>query len=177
MVRYMNCPNCHKQNRPGLLLCEFCGHQLITLSEMSRYKTGALGAIEIPWKPYTPGETTPDKPQTGVLHEAPFITLEVVESGEKLRLKTHGHISLGRADTDSSWQPTVDLTPYGAVEKGVSRMHADLFFENDQVFVLELGSANGTRVNGVRVQIGLAQQLCNGDKLELGGLHLRVAFN
>jgi len=173
----MNCPNCHRQNRPGLLLCEFCGHQLIALSEMSRYKTGALGTIEIPWKPYSRPEEIPDKPKTGVLHEASFITLEVVDTGEKFRVTTQGHISLGRADSDSSWQPTVDLTPYGAVEKGVSRMHADLFFENDQVFVLELGSANGTRVNGNKVQIGQAQQLCNGDVLELGGLHIRVAFN
>jgi pSer/pThr/pTyr-binding forkhead associated (FHA) protein len=173
----MNCPNCHKQNRPGLLLCEYCGHQLIALSEMSRYKTGALGTIEIPWKPYTPAEEPADKPNTGLLHEASFITLEVVDSGEKFRVRTQGHISLGRGDKDSDWQPTVDLTPYGAVEKGVSRMHADLFFENDQVFVLELGSANGTRVNGGKVNIGQAQQLLNGDELELGGLHIRVNFS
>ncbi len=173
----MNCPNCHKQNRPGLLLCEFCGHQLIALSDLSRYKTGALGTIEIPWKPYTPPEPTVEKPKTGVLHDTPFITLQLLDSGDKLRVPTQGHISLGRADADSDWQPTVDLTPYGAVEKGVSRMHADLFFENDQVFVLELGSANGTRINGIKVHIGQAHQLCNGDELELGGLRLRVAFN
>jgi pSer/pThr/pTyr-binding forkhead associated (FHA) protein len=173
----MNCPNCNKQNRSGLLLCEFCGHQLIALSDLSRYRTGKLGTIDIPWKPYTPPEETPARPGTGRLHEASFVTLELPDSSERIRLRTQGHISLGRADEDSDWQPTVDLVPYGAVDKGVSRMHADLFFENDQVFVLELGSANGTRVNGVNVHMGQAQQLHNGDELELGGLRLRVSFN
>jgi pSer/pThr/pTyr-binding forkhead associated (FHA) protein len=173
----MNCPNCRKQNRPGLLLCEFCGHQLIALSDLSRYRTGALGTIEIPWKPYTPAESRDEKPRTGLLHEASFLTLEMLDTGEKIRIPTQGHISLGRADADSDWQPTIDLTPYGGVGYGVSRMHADLFFENDQVFVLELGSANGTQVNGIRVHLGHAQQLCNGDELHLGGLRLRVSFN
>jgi predicted component of type VI protein secretion system len=42
--------------------------------------------------------------------------------------------------------------------------------------VLELGSANGTRVNGIALQIGGAQQIHNGDLLEMGRLRLSVYF-
>jgi hypothetical protein len=172
----MNCPNCHKENRPGLLLCEHCGHQLITLSNLSRYKTTRLDVIDVPWKPYEP-PPPPDRSGTGTLHQASFVTLDVLGTDEKVQIPTQGHISLGRADKDSNWQPTIDLSPYGATDQGVSRMHADLFFESDQVFVLELGSANGTRLNGNKVTMGVAQQIRDGDQLELGRMRLCVHFS
>jgi pSer/pThr/pTyr-binding forkhead associated (FHA) protein len=175
----MNCPNCHKENRPGLLLCEHCGHQLITLSNLSRYKTSRLDAIEIPWKPYEPPEPPQPsaRPGTGTLHQASSVTLDLIGTDQEVRVPTQGHISLGRADKDSNWQPTVDLTPYGATDQGVSRMHVDLFFESDQVFVLELGSANGTRLNGAKVTMGVAQQIRDGDELELGRMRICVHFS
>ncbi len=172
----MNCPNCGKQNRAGLLLCEHCGRQLITLSDLSHYKTTRLDTIQLPWKPYEPADMIP-RFGTKTLHQASFVTLDIVEANQRLRVPTAGHVSLGRADTDSAWQPTVDLTPYDAAGKGVSRMHVDLFFESDQVFVLELGSQNGTRLNGNKVLLGMAQQIHNGDELELGRLRIRVYFS
>ncbi len=172
----MNCPSCGKQNRPGLLLCEHCGHQLIMLSDLSHFRTARLDPLRLPWKPYQPLETVP-RLGTKTLHQASFVTLEMIEAAQKLHVPAAGHVSLGRADKDSDWQPTVDLTPYDAVGKGVSRMHADLFFERDQVFVLELGSVNGTRLNGNKVLLGMAQQIHNGDELELGRLRIRVYFS
>jgi hypothetical protein len=167
----MKCPNCQKQNRPGLLLCEHCGHQLLTLSDFSRYQTRSIAT-----EPATLAPLDFQRLGTGYLHRSSVVTLDLLDANKKVSLKTTGHIVLGRADKDSQWQPTVDLTPYGAVAHGVSRVHADLYFESDQVFVLELGSANGTRVNGVALQIGAAQQIHNGDLLEMGRLRLRVYF-
>ncbi len=169
----MNCPNCGKQNRAGLLLCEHCGHQLITLSDLSLYKTTRLDMIPLPWKPYEPVDAIP-RFGTKTLHQASFVTLDIVDASQKLHIPATGHVSLGRVDKVAEWQPTVDLTPYDAVSKGVSRMHADLFFEKDQVFVLELGSVNGTLLNGNKVMLGMAQQIHNGDELELGRLRIRV---
>ena len=167
----MKCPHCQKQNRSGLLLCEHCGHQLLTLSDFSRYQTRSIEA-----GPALPSPLDFQRMGTGYLHSSSFVTLDLLDSNKKISLKTKGHILLGRADKDSQWQPTVDFTPYGAVEMGVSRVHVDLYFESDQVFVLELGSANGTRVNGVSLQIGGAQQIHNGDLLEMGHLRMRVYF-
>jgi pSer/pThr/pTyr-binding forkhead associated (FHA) protein len=119
----------------------------------------------------------PARPGTGFLHESKAVRLEIVRTSQVLSVPTQGHITLGRADSAEGWQPTIDLTPYGARELGVSRIHADLYFENDQAFVLEMGSSNGTLLNGVRCVIGEAQRLHNGDTIELGGLALRVFFN
>ena len=168
----MKCPHCQKRNRPGLLLCEHCGFQLLTLSDYSRYQTRAFD--------YQLAPTFPLNFQrlgTGYLHRSSFVTLDLLDTNRKVSVKTEGHILLGRADKDAQWQPTIDLTPYGAVEKGVSRVHADLYFESDQVFVLELGSANGTRLNNISLHMGGAQQIHNGDLLEMGLLRMRVYFS
>ena len=63
-----------------------CAEELRLVGVAQAELTGALGTIEIPWKPYTPAEEPSDKPKTGLLHEASFITLEVVDTGEKFRV-------------------------------------------------------------------------------------------
>ncbi|MEP7285191.1 MAG: FHA domain-containing protein [Chloroflexota bacterium] len=156
---------------PGLLLCEHCGRQLITLSDLARHQTRSFATIKSPTAPLSY-----PKPGTGYLHQSRFVTLDLLDVNKKLTRKTEGHILLGRADPSSGWQPTIDLTPYDAADRGVSRNHADLFFESDQVFVLEMGSVNGTRVNGIAVRTGEAHQIHDGDLIELGKLRLKVYF-
>jgi pSer/pThr/pTyr-binding forkhead associated (FHA) protein len=166
----MNCSNCGKINRPGLLLCEYCGHQLITLSAASAYKTREFSAESINQllEVFGPAPDPSQPPASDTL------VLELLDFNKKFYIEARGHVSLGRADEEAHWQPTVDLEPYGAAAKGVSRVHADLYFEGTQMFLLEVGSANGTRVNGKRVLMGHAEQLHNGDIVELGKLRLRV---
>jgi hypothetical protein len=141
------------------------------LPQQSQYKTTLLGReASIPEPPRY------RRPGTGFLHQTDNVVLEMVDSRQKICVPTQGHITLGRADQTAGWQPTVDLTPYGAKEMGVSRMHADLYFENDQAFVLELGSSNGTRVNGKTVLMGAAQHLRDGDEIALGGMAMHIFF-
>src|SRR5258708_3832541 len=158
----MNCPFCMKSNQTGLLVCTHCGKPLPStlytrFSATSNYVTHELRLRTGGTGPLSSSPVGKFKPRdTGFLHESAILTLDVVDANRKIYLKTQGHISLGRADKQSNWQPTVDLTPYGAMEKGVSRAHADLLFEEDQVFILELGSANGTTINGLPVRTGAA---------------------
>lgn len=58
-------------------------------------------------------------------------------------------------------------------EPTISRAHAAIGYDGGGFFMQDLGSTNGTRVNGTReARIGLA----NGDELQLGKLRLRVAL-
>lgn len=54
----------------------------------------------------------------------------------------------------------------------VSRRHCELFEEEDKLILRDLGSSNGTFVNGIRV-LG-KQTLKPGDVLTIGGVTLRV---
>jgi hypothetical protein len=167
----MICPYCNKFNDPELILCEYCGRPLNNLSELNRIQTQNLTP-----RPGT-GPLNYPRAGTGFLHNSSFVTLDFVDANRKVYLKTEGHIVLGRPDKEKNWTPSLDLTPFGAAEKGVSRKHVDLFFEADQVFVLELGSANGTRLNGVNVQTGAARPVRHGDLLQLGNLRIRIYFD
>jgi hypothetical protein len=54
-------------------------------------------------------------------------------------------------------------------DSNVSRRHAELRRKDDGVFVIDLGSTNGTRVNGTRVR---EQLLHNGDEVTVGSTRL-----
>jgi hypothetical protein len=57
-------------------------------------------------------------------------------------------------------------------EDCVSRKHAQLWRDGERWYVRDLGSRNGTRVNGVRVME--ATEVRRGDRLDLGGPPYRL---
>ncbi|MCH2170062.1 FHA domain-containing protein [Myxococcota bacterium] len=56
-------------------------------------------------------------------------------------------------------------------EPTISRCHAALGFDGESFFVQDLGSTNGTKVNGVSEP---RRNLSDGDELELGKIRLLV---
>ncbi len=83
---------------------------------------------------------------------------------------------LGRADTTSTQKPDLDLTPYGALEKGVSRIHAAIFRNDDTLTLVDKGSANGTHLNGQRLVPDQPRVLRDGDEIRLGKLIAHIYF-
>ncbi len=57
-------------------------------------------------------------------------------------------------------------------EPTISRAHAAIGFDGAGFFMQDLGSTNGTRVNGDRQA---RVELSNGDELQLGKLQLRIS--
>lgn len=81
---------------------------------------------------------------------------------------------IGRRDPDIGEEPDIDLHDFGAVEKGISRRHAAIFWQNGALHVADEGSSNGTYLNGERMTAHRAYLMRNGDLLTLAGLDLRV---
>ncbi len=61
-------------------------------------------------------------------------------------------------------------------QNGVSRLHARLDFEHEQVTVTDLGSTNGTYVNNQRIEAHKPRRLKSGDVINLGG-ECRLEFD
>jgi molybdenum cofactor synthesis domain-containing protein len=86
-------------------------------------------------------------------------------------------VSIGRLDPASGSFPDVDLTAYDAEKKGVSRRHAKITKRGGEVFIADLGSINGTFLNGKKLSPYVFQTLKSGDKLQLSTLELQVSFD
>lgn len=87
--------------------------------------------------------------------QAYVIVIAGPHTGKMFKLD-EGDFILGRS-------PKVDIQ---LQDVGVSRTHAKVFRVNDQVFVEDMKSANGTYLNGERLVV--TQQLSDGDKITLG---------
>lgn len=95
--------------------------------------------------------------------------LLVAFTGHRFGLPSVDELILGRLDPDSPHPPDVDLGKEGQVGKVVSARHARLFRQEHRHFVEDLGSAMGTKVNGMHVEMGNPVPLKVGDHLWLGG--------
>jgi pSer/pThr/pTyr-binding forkhead associated (FHA) protein len=90
---------------------------------------------------------------------------------------THNRpVILGRHDDDSSQNPTLDLSQFGARSKGVSRIHAAIEFAQKKVVVMDLGSTNGTFLNGHELPPNVPRLLRDGDELCFAKLSAHVYF-
>jgi len=74
---------------------------------------------------------------------------------------------LGRASEAEGYQPDFDMTFYDEGDY-VSRRHARITKGQSGYFVTDLGSSNGTTVNGRVLSPNRAQLLRNGDRVKVG---------
>src|ERR1041384_7651600 len=74
-------------------------------------------------------------------------------------------ISIGRKEGN-----TIRLT-----ERNVSRQHARLYRQNGTVYVEDLNSYNGTKINGERLQKRTA--IGEGDSIQIGDYRLSVKLD
>lgn len=114
--------------------------------------------------------------QTSSLGENREIILVIRGMVERLILPDDKRIILGRTDVKSRFLPDVDLTPYGALDRGVSREHASLHLQGDRLFVTDLNSTNGTYLAGKKLDPHTPSVLRKGDELLLGRLPVQVLF-
>ncbi len=99
----------------------------------------------------------------------------VIES-KVIVLPQSKEVVVGRFAPTDSLQPDMDLGPFGAAEKGVSRRHAKITYKDGQTWIIDLSSMNGTWINGQALEPIMEYPLRDGDKLRLGKLELVVKF-
>ncbi len=62
------------------------------------------------------------------------------------------------------------------VDGRVSRKHAQISNENNQIVIEDLGSTNGTKVDGTRLQASEKKPLKGGETISLGGFELKLSL-
>jgi hypothetical protein len=83
-------------------------------------------------------------------------------------------VILGRGMPNDD-QMRIDLTPYYALEKGVSRQHAILKRTTETTIVIEdMGGINGTWLNDILLQPYRAAPIASGDDLRLAKMRIAI---
>jgi len=104
------------------------------------------------------------------------IGINIIQMGIELIIDLTDNVLIGRSYPDTEFFPGIDLSPFEAYKKGVSRRHAMIRLQERRVVVVDNDSANGTLLNGERLEPGREYALRNGDQLRLGALDLQVAL-
>lgn len=100
---------------------------------------------------------------------APSYMLVALSTGHRIALPSRGAMTLGRVDFDLGSTPDVDLTHDASGQRSsISRFHAKVFLEKGCYYLEDLGSTNGTTVNGREIKLGVKVSIRPGDRISLG---------
>jgi len=164
------CPKCQHEELVGTLYCSECGAELFHL-DVSPPKTVLYGTESRPGAGAIPEPVS--NPFSQVKSTA-LVVFKILETGQTIPLEDGEEFTLGRISGSQPILPDVDLTPYKAYEGGVSRLHATIKIDRDQITITDLGSANGTRINGKKIAAHQAYPLNNEDVLSLGKFKAQI---
>lgn len=162
----IECPSCGRQHRPGTLFCSECGVYLLTGGPL---RTEPLPGADKPASRADPWATAAPTEEAQAA-----LTIVVETSARQIPLTGSNEYVLGRLDATRGVFPDVDLTPDGGLDGGVSRRHARIHKQRTQYFIEDLGSANGTFLNGQRLTPYLPHPLRDKDEVQLGRIKLHV---
>lgn len=103
---------------------------------------------------------------------ASFARLVHIETDTEFALAVEAESTVGRFDPVTGLTPTVNLRPIDT-HRSCSRRHARIFTRDNKVFIREeVGTANGTFVNGTRLKADEDVEIHDGDTLGFGQVEL-----
>ena len=170
------CPNCHHKEFPGALFCSECGARLISLDYLTTKSIQKIPTTDLDdsvLDQNTSENVVVNQESENVSLDAE-IALYVVDAKQTMQLAGRTEFTMGRVAEGQPILPDVDLSPFEAYSQGVSRLHAALKISRNRVSILDLGSSNGTRVNGQKIVPHVDYPLNHGDIIALGKLKLQI---
>lgn len=170
------CPTCGYENAFSALICAKCYTLLTTVQPL---QTASIRETTN----FTSSGGLPPKPAGIPLHDSPgrlgpdVVALYINRTPEPIIIEIARQAILGRHTPNSSTQPRVDLTMYGAFEMGVSRMHAAIRRVGKGLAIEDLASSNGTWLNGTRLAPFVTSEVKSGDTVNLSHLEVQIFFD
>jgi hypothetical protein len=146
--------------------CEACGHDS-ALPEPSAAPSPATGATSVGWTAVVNADR---EFYERVLAQGGPDTVEFPQFFPERRIVLAGSTTLiGRGNAKQGVEPEIDLGIHPA-DRGVSTQHAVLRIRGSGLTVTDLGSTNGTSLNGSndRLTEGEETPLADGDRIHVG---------
>ena len=110
------------------------------------------------------------------LGKSAMLALRIKGRPDPIHIEITGQYVIGRVHPRSEERPDLDLNKFGAFFHGVSRKHVAITKDGNLLQIEDLGSTNGTYLNGMKLYPHQPRMLRDGDELCLGHLVMRVHF-
>lgn len=166
----IRCPSCQKSHPENTLFCDECGAYLMAEGGKA---TDPLTMEDTTWVDRSAAMVGALTDEDNSLVTLSFL---MVDLNRQIEFPLSKELNIGRLDAASATFPDLDLTSYGGLEKGISRRHAKITRQGQEIFIEDLGSVNGTFLNGKRLTPYLQHPLTSGDEIQMGKLVFRVRF-
>lgn len=169
------CPACGHKNRQEAETCLICGTPLEKADRQRDSSTLNLGT-----------ERGLPAAEEGIAElsriPAPIRGVAIYLAGDikPIAIMYDDEFILGRVsdsqDEAPADEPIVDLRPYGALEKGVSRRHLLIRRTGQGYEVMDLGSTNGSYLLDKRMVPNQPYPLSHGDLIRMGKMRIFITF-
>ncbi|NMC54363.1 MAG: FHA domain-containing protein [Chloroflexi bacterium] len=170
------CPKCHTEQPDGALFCNECGAQLVSLDAFEFKTLNSEDSPELFTSPLTDLPDVELEDDISMMAQSE-VSLLLLDSGKMIHLSGKREFSLGRVAEGQLILPDIDLSPFDAYAQGVSRLHASIKISPRIVILSDLGSSNGTRVNGQRIGPHIDYPINHGDLVALGKLRIKILID
>jgi len=120
--------------------------------------------------PEVPAGPEPEEAVATSKEKAPEVLERMVhtKSGMEFPLAAGPETTVGRKDPVTGIYPDIDLTPVDG-QRSISRRHAKVYRRGAKYFASEeIGTMNGTYVNGERLETGVPAEIKPGDEVRFG---------
>ena len=162
------CPSCKHEEVDGAIFCSECGTQLVKSENVNTQMIQPADGDDRVTGPIS---------ESGPNYNNAWISLHMLDNGQILPIAEQTEFTMGRISDNQPIMPDIDFSAYKAYDNGVSRLHAVIRHNNGNVIIMDLGSSNGTYVNGTRQLPNIEQPLHHGDVVALGKLKLQVVLS
>jgi hypothetical protein len=175
------CPACKMKNKVGAYKCIYCNTPLRTKASQQtvilRSPGEVTGVLPDTYDDFLDAPAPATEPFMDFEIPSKGIVLINLENGQMITTQLERTFILGRASTEIKRNETlVDLTPFGALELGISRVHAMIHQTNGKYQLTDLSSSNGTWLESQRLVPKQPYPLESGDRIRVGRLNILVFY-
>lgn len=159
----------------SVVICQICGHENPSTASLC---IRCSSVLEPATKQIDPPQELHVETRWGRKSTGKKLLLHIHGSSDAVRVDLENDLDMiiGRYDMAAQQAPAIDLTSYGAADKGVSRQHAQLTYNNNVLRITDLDSANFSYLNNQKLIPHQARIVRDGDELRLARMVMTIQF-